>query len=76
MINTKTGYKNTIEAITDWIDDHSEMLSEWEAESRYNMDFLVEKRKLDRAMKEIREFLTVNGIQEELRRKGKYVIKL
>ncbi|MGN0292536.1 MAG: hypothetical protein ACI4D3_00870 [Lachnospiraceae bacterium] len=32
--------------ITDWIDDHSEMLSEWEAETRYNMDFLVEKRKL------------------------------
>ena len=32
--------------ITDWIDDHSEMLSEWEAETRYNMDFIVEKRKL------------------------------
>ena len=26
------------------------MLSEWEAETRYNMDFIVEKRKLDRAM--------------------------
>lgn len=53
--------------VTDWIDDHSEMLSEWEAESRYNMDFLVEKRKLDKAMKEIEIFLTANGIQHELR---------
>ena len=37
--------------LTDWIDDHSEMLSEWEAQTRYDMDFLVEKRKLDTAMK-------------------------
>lgn len=54
--------------ITDWIDDHSEMLSEWEAESRYNMDFLVEKRKLDRAVKEIQIFFEINGIQKELRK--------
>ena len=54
--------------VTDWIDDHSEMLSEWEAESRYNMDFLVEKRKLDRAMEEVENFFCENGIQKELRR--------
>lgn len=54
--------------ITDWIDDHSEMLSEWEAETRYNMDFLVERRKLDRAMEEVEVFLQENGIQKELRR--------
>lgn len=54
--------------LTDWIDDHSEMLSEWEAQTRYDMDFLVEKRKLDTAMAEIREFLKINGIQYELRR--------
>lgn len=52
--------------ITDWIDDHSEMLGEWEAQTRYDMDFLVEKRKLDTAIKEIK-FLAVNGIQNELR---------
>lgn len=54
--------------VTDWVDDHSEMLSEWEAQSRYDMDFLVERRKLDRAMKEVREFFAVNGIQDKLRR--------
>lgn len=53
--------------ITEWLDDHSEMLSEWEAETRYNMDFLVEKRKLDKALTEIRNFLEVNGIKAELR---------
>lgn len=54
--------------VTDWVDDHSEMLSEWETETRCNMDFLVEKRKLDRAMEEIDIFLRENGIQKELRR--------
>lgn len=54
--------------LTDWIDDHSEMLSEWEAQTRYDMDFLVEKRKLDMAMKEIGAFLKVNGIENELRK--------
>ena len=53
--------------ITDWIDDHSEMLGEWEAQTRYDMDFLVEKRKLDTAIKEIQKFLAVNGLQNELR---------
>lgn len=54
--------------ITDWIDEHSEMLSEWEAETRYNVDFLVEKRKLDKAIEEVEDFFRVNGIQKELRR--------
>lgn len=53
--------------ITEWLDDHSEMLSEWEAETRYNMDFLVEKRKLDKALIEVRNFLEENGIKPELR---------
>lgn len=53
--------------VTEWLDDHSEMLSEWEAETRYNMDFLVEKRKLERALSEISVFLRINGICEGLR---------
>ncbi len=53
--------------LTEWLDDHGEMLSEWEAESRYNMDFLVEKQKLERALGEVKKFLKVNGISEELR---------
>ncbi len=54
--------------VTDWVDEHSEMLSEWEAQTRYDMDFLVEKRKLDTAMKEIQMFLEINGLKNELRK--------
>lgn len=54
--------------LTDWIDEHSEMLSEWEVETRYDMDFLVEKRKLDTAIEEVRKFLDMNGIRNGLRR--------
>lgn len=36
--------------VTEWIDDHAEMLGEWEAESCYNMDFIVERRKIERAV--------------------------
>lgn len=53
--------------ITEWMDDHAEMLSEWKAESRYNMDFLVEKRKLEKALEKTEEFLRINGIWEDLR---------
>lgn len=54
--------------VTEWVDDHSEMLGEWEAQSCYDVDFLVEKRKLDAAVREVRAFLDVNGIHMELRR--------
>ena len=53
--------------VTEWVDDHAEMLSEWEAQSRYNMDFTVEKRKIDRAISETGIFLKQNGIDEALR---------
>ncbi|MCM1134746.1 MAG: HEPN domain-containing protein [Clostridium sp.] len=53
--------------VTEWIDEHAEMLSQWEVESRYDMDFVVEKRKLERALAEIEKFLQVNGITDKLR---------
>ena len=53
--------------ISEWLDDHAEMLSEWEAQTRHNMDFVVEKRKLDRAVTEIDKFLKQNGVAEDLR---------
>ena len=53
--------------VTEWIDDHAEMLSEWEVQTRYNMDFLVEKRKIDAAIREVGVFLEENGIKDTLR---------
>ena len=31
--------------ITEWIDDNTEKLTAWEAQTRYNMDFFVERDK-------------------------------
>ncbi len=53
--------------ITDWLADHEDMLTRWEAETRYNMDFSVEKRKVDDAVDKIEVFLVSNGLSCELR---------
>ncbi len=45
--------------LTEYIDDHSEMLSSWEAESRYKSSFSVELRKLNKAIKEIGVYLDI-----------------
>ena len=39
---------------------------------RYNIDFVVEKRKLDKEIKEIGKFLQINGISEKLREELQY----
>ena len=54
--------------ITEWVDEHAEMLSEWEAESRYNMDFIVERRKIEKALEEIQYFFTQNGMMQTPRK--------
>ena len=59
--------------VTQWLDDHAEMLSEWGAESRYHMDFIVEKRKTDCAIVQIENFLNQNGIRQQLREELKNV---
>jgi hypothetical protein len=43
--------------ITDYIDEYSEMFTEWEAMSKCVTDYGIEKRKLDRALKEVKAFL-------------------
>ena len=43
--------------ITDYIDEHSEMLSVWEAKTRYVKGFRIELRKIETALTEIRDYL-------------------
>jgi HEPN domain-containing protein len=52
--------------ITEWIDDNSYMLTSWEAESRYNIDFNVEMQKVVKATQKVEEFLNVNGLVYKL----------
>lgn len=53
--------------ITDWIDEHSDTLTRWEAETRYNYDFCSSVKVVDTAIVEIQIFLEQNGLKEELR---------
>lgn len=52
--------------ITEWIDENSEMLTLWEASSRYNIDFYVELRKVEKAVVEVGKFIEVNGLKDTL----------
>ena len=43
--------------LSEYIDDHAEMFSQWEAKSHYVFGYAIEKRKVDRAMDEVDVFL-------------------
>ena len=43
--------------ISDYLDEHSEMISQWEAKARYVMGYLVELRKIERAMADLKDYL-------------------
>ena len=44
--------------LDDYLDDHAEMLSSWESRSRYVIGYIVEERKLRRALSAIDAYLT------------------
>ncbi|MCD7817877.1 MAG: HEPN domain-containing protein [Lachnospiraceae bacterium] len=54
-------------AITEWIEDKADMLTRWETDTRYDIDYCVEKTKAAAGLGKIREFLDANGLKEELR---------
>ena len=39
--------------LTEYLEDHCEMFSQWEEKSRYVLGYLVELKKIDRAIKEM-----------------------
>ena len=43
--------------ISEYLDEHSEMISQWESKSRYVMGYLVESKKIDRALTDLRIYL-------------------
>lgn len=53
--------------ITEWLEDSVDMLTRWEVETRYNLDFTIEKQKVSRSHEKIGEFLRLNGLSYELR---------
>lgn len=48
--------------ITEWIQEHAQMLTEWESQTRYNFDYYLELQTVNQAIKEIKVFLEMNGL--------------
>ncbi|MBO2516217.1 MAG: hypothetical protein CW338_02930 [Clostridiales bacterium] len=44
--------------LTEYIEDHAEMFSQWEAKTRYIVGYMVEIEKIDRAIKELDVYFT------------------
>ncbi len=63
-MSTNNGSKAVI---TEWIDEHSDTLTRWEAETRYNYEFCSSIKVVDTAIVEIQKFLEMNGLKGELR---------
>ena len=53
--------------ITEWVEEKTDMLTRWETDTRYDIDYCVEKNKVQTGLKEIKEFLDINGLKDELR---------
>lgn len=45
--------------LNEYIDDHSEMFSLWEARARYILNYRLEKRKIERSLTETKSYLDV-----------------
>ncbi len=43
--------------LTEYIEDHAEMFSQWEAKSRYVIGYSIEQRKIERALEEVDSYL-------------------
>lgn len=44
--------------INDYIEDHAEMFTLWEAKARYVLGYAIEQKKLERALTEVDRYLT------------------
>lgn len=53
--------------ITEWLEEKSDMLTRWETDTRYNLDYQVEMSKVKSGLEHIGELFEVNGLRMELR---------
>ena len=49
--------------LSEYLEDHAEMFSQWEAKSRYVLGYSIEQRKVERALEAVDEYLI--GIAEK-----------
>lgn len=53
--------------LTPWLEDKADMLTRWETDTRYDIDYYVEKDKIQSGLVEVKYLLDQNGLKEELR---------
>lgn len=53
--------------LTEWLEEKTDMLTRWETDTRYDMDYCVETEKVLRGLQEVKNFLDANGLREDLR---------
>ena len=53
--------------VTEWVKEKADMLTRWEAETRYDVDYCVEEERVRIGLAEVRHVLELNGLKEELR---------
>ncbi len=56
--------------LPEYLEEHAEMFSQWEARSRYVLGYAIEARKIERALKSIDDYLAVvaQAMTEEINR--------
>lgn len=50
--------------LPEYVDDHAEMLSQWEAKSRYVVGYAIERAKARRALAEVDDYLVAIAERE------------
>ncbi|MCR2050096.1 HEPN domain-containing protein [Acetatifactor muris] len=53
--------------LTEWIEEKADMLTRWETDTRYDVDYCVERAKVQIGILEVKRFLEINGLKEDLR---------
>ncbi|MCC8164293.1 MAG: HEPN domain-containing protein [Lachnospiraceae bacterium] len=53
--------------LTEWVKEKADMLTRWETDTRYDMDYYVELERIQEGVAGVREFLELNGLKKELR---------
>lgn len=57
--------------VTEWVEDKADMLTRWETDTQYDIEYCVEKEKIQIGLTEVKKFLDKNGLKEELRQELK-----
>lgn len=53
--------------VTEWVKEKADMLTRWETDTRCDVEYYVEEERVRDGLAEVKHFLELNGLKEELR---------